>query len=192
MTRSLRRVLPVFFLAVGAASLLTLTHDARTAPPTWVDKTAAIQLTDIGVGGDNSMYALNKAVANDDGYAVVRWDGKRWETLTGASAVAIDVGRTRDDVWAVNKKQEIYAKRPGGDNWDKKPGSAVDVGIGNGVVWVIGADNRPLRWNGSGWDADTGLKGVRIDVDKEGRAGGRQTQLVRCACRKLGLRGVSS
>jgi hypothetical protein len=61
-------------------------------------------------------------------------------------------------------------------NLQQMPGTANDVAVGGGRVWVIGTDPQPpfgygvYRWNGSDWDKIPGAAGERIAVDSSGNA----------------------
>lgn len=74
---------------------------------------------------------------------------------------------TDDDIIGANA---IY------QNWTGVTGRAIDIGansiagINGEVVWILGTDKVPYKWNGSGWTAVTGVTGNRIDVDPQGHA----------------------
>ncbi|HXI57709.1 MAG TPA: matrixin family metalloprotease [Polyangia bacterium] len=58
------------------------------------------------------------------------------------------------------------------NDFTKLPGLALDIGVGSvsghDVAWVIGTNNVPYQWNGSGWTQVPGVTGSRIDVDNFG------------------------
>jgi hypothetical protein len=60
------------------------------------------------------------------------------------------------------------------NGWEQIPGVAIDIGVNSiagttgDVVWVVGNDNIPYRWNGSGWIQTGGVSANRIDVDAQG------------------------
>lgn len=58
------------------------------------------------------------------------------------------------------------------NDFKKQPGAGLDIGVGSvsgkEVAWVIGTNNVPYQWNGSGWTQVPGVTGSRIDIDNAG------------------------
>jgi hypothetical protein len=62
------------------------------------------------------------------------------------------------------------------NGWENVGGLGKDIGANTvkstlgEAVWILGNDDVPWRFNGSGWDQIPGITGTRIDVDNDGRA----------------------
>jgi hypothetical protein len=62
------------------------------------------------------------------------------------------------------------------NGWENVGGLGKDIGANiskstlGEAVWILGNDDVPWRFNGSGWDQIPGIIGTRIDVDNDGRA----------------------
>jgi hypothetical protein len=143
---------------------------------------------DIGVGG-GAAWVIGRCGGGD--CAIFKWNESEfnwdWET-TGGAAVAIAVDSSGIP-WVVNAENQIWQRSnsdPNSGFWQLMPGSATDIAIGGGSVWIVGADAQfsgscsrngcnitflgytVSQWNGSGWDAVPSGAGTRISVDSQG------------------------
>jgi hypothetical protein len=74
--------------------------------------------------------------------------------------------------WVINAAHQIYNSPSDDGVWVRYPGAAVDIGVGNGAVWVVGTNPTSggygiYRWNGNGWTAFSG-GAVGIAVGNDG------------------------
>lgn len=77
-------------------------------------------------------------------------------------------------------EDDIIASNSLYNAWEKMPGLATDIGVNSlstapaDVVWILGHSfangHAAYHWNGSAWDEKPGVRGLRIDVDKDGDA----------------------
>ena len=123
-------------------------------------------------------------------------------TPTGSTQMpggAVRVASAKGVPWVINNTNNIF--RWSGSAWEQLPGAATDIG-GNssGVVWVIGMNGVPHRWNESihNWSMGSG-SGVSIAVDPAGnpwvvkqegqisKFDGSQWQLLDGAAKDIGI-----
>lgn len=100
--------------------------------------------TDIGAGADGSVWIIGDNESpykwNDQAYA--------WEQA-GGKAARIAVMDDGTPV-IVNANNEVFRLR--GQNWQKLPGRAKDIGAGaDGSIWIIGQNGSTYSWNEDGY-----------------------------------------
>lgn len=120
---------------------------------------------DIGVGGDNVIWALGGNKGRH-GYSIFRLDGARWTQVPG-EAMRIDVDK--DGLpWVVNKGGDVF--KYNGSSWDsqKKAPRASDVAVAeNGNVFIVSDKQIPYHLTRDKWKKMPG-KAVNISADKQG------------------------
>lgn len=125
--------------------------------------------SDIGIGGDGSIWIIGTNISGDGGFGIWKWTGKDWMTFDGA-ALKIDVDKNGDP-WVVNAYGDIFRRE--NSSWRMVGGKAKDIGIGGeGSVFVIGTNTGGggygiWKWKGSGWN-EIGGGAVCISVDESG------------------------
>ena len=124
--------------------------------------------TDIGVGADGSVW-ITGTNSVQGGFGIYTWNGKGWSAVEGGAVnVAVD---PKGVPWVVNEMGDIFRRE--GNDWQRLPGLATDIGVGaDGSVWITGTN--PVQggfgiytWNGEGWSAVEG-GAVRVAVDPKG------------------------
>jgi len=129
--------------------------------------------TDIGIGANGSVYAINTTlVSPTGGYQVVKWNTStsNWDIVPGGAGVRIAVDATGMP-WVVNKSNLIF--KYNGSTWTQVTGTATDIGIGGyNSIYIVGTTlvsptggYRISKWNGSGWTDTASGAGVNIAVD---------------------------
>jgi hypothetical protein len=159
--------------------ILTVLLFTSLSAQNWVKLPGSAQ--DIAAGADGSIFVAGTNGEEDpevlENGKVYKWNSEdwSWEELNGQG---VRLAVTKDgDPWVVNDEQEIYRRK--GGNWEKMPGSGLDIGIGgDNVAYVIGTDNDeegngPVkRWYNElyEWSVTKGRSGVAVDVGPEGVA----------------------
>lgn len=115
------------------------------------------QALDIEIGADGSVW-ISRFRPGQSG-VVARWNGSGWIDHPGVTPAfptgfygspgwGLAVSPTGEP-WVVTGERQIW--RLVGGAWQRLPGEALSVDVGDSTVWAVGADYRLLRWNGNGW-----------------------------------------
>lgn len=124
---------------------------------------------DIGANANGSVWVIGTNPLGTAGdFGIFRWTGSGWQAVDGG-AVRIDVDPSGNP-WVVNARGEIFQRM--NNQWQRRPGSAKDIGIGGPNVYVIGTspvgtpqDFGIHFWDGSGWQGIDG-GAVQITIGK--------------------------
>ena len=68
----------------------------------------------------------------------------------------------RDRVWGVDGGGNIFKRNWNGNSWQRIPGVAKQVSVGESGVWIVDGANNIFYRTGTFGDADTGGSGVRF------------------------------
>jgi hypothetical protein len=114
---------------------------------------------------DGHVQLVRYTSAGAEQHAIPAPANARRLAVTGQAGAALD----GIQIWVVDASSAIFRGGASG-NWERMPGAARDVGANSqGVVWVIGVDGAPYRWNpaNSSWVQGSG-SGASIAVDAGG------------------------
>ncbi len=132
--------------------------------------------SDIGIGGDGSVYIIGiDDVSPTGGYSISKLTGNAFEKMFECAGTRISAS-PNGVPWVVNKSNLVYQFTGVNNLWQVQPGTATDIGIGaDGSIFAIGTKTVSptggydiLKFNGAGWDTLQQCAGVHIAVSPQG------------------------
>lgn len=127
--------------------------------------------TDIGIGGDGSVFIIGTQFATiTGGNVIMKLNGANWTLMPDCAGVHIAVD-PQGTPWVVNLSNIVF-QYGGTYLWNIMYGvNGNDIGIGaDGSVVVSGSDANAhiYRYLGSGWSIIPGISGSSLSVSPEG------------------------